>query len=51
MNQGRIWLVVSPNIGLPAFLGAVAVMSFTIHLAILKNTEFFSAFMSGQGLN
>ena len=51
MNQGRIWLVVNPNIGLPLFLGAVSLMSFTIHLAILNNTDFFKAFMSGMNLS
>lgn len=51
MNQGRIWCVVNPSIGLPAFLGGVALISFTVHFAVLRNTEFFSAFMSGAPLS
>ncbi len=27
MNQGRIWTVVKPTVGLPLFLGSVAVTS------------------------
>ena len=47
MNQGRIWCVVSPTVGLPLFLGAVAAISFTVHFAILNNTTWFAAFMQG----
>jgi light-harvesting protein B-800-850 alpha chain len=47
MNQGRIWCVVKPTVGLPLFLGAVAIISLTIHFAILNNTTFFAAFMGG----
>lgn len=47
MNQGRIWTVVSPNIGLPLFLGSVALMSFTIHFAVLGNTTWMSDLYNG----
>jgi light-harvesting protein B-800-850 alpha chain len=47
MNQGRIWCVVKPTVGLPLFLGAVALMSFTVHFAVLDNTAWFKAFMQG----
>ncbi len=47
MNQGRIWCVVSPTVGLPLFLGAVALISFTVHFAILNNTAWFSAYWGG----
>ena len=47
MNEGKIWTVVSPNVGVPLFLGAVAVMSFTIHFAILSHTTWFAAFWQG----
>ena len=47
MNQGRIWCVVNPSIGLPAFLGSVALISFVVHFAVLGNTEYFKAFMGG----
>jgi light-harvesting protein B-800-850 alpha chain len=47
MNQGRIWCVVNPTVGLPLFLGAVAVIAFTVHFAVLNNTTWFAAFMGG----
>jgi light-harvesting protein B-800-850 alpha chain len=47
MNQGRIWCVVSPTVGLPLFLGAVAVMSFVVHFAVLSNTTWFAKFFGG----
>jgi len=47
MNQGRIWTVVNPQIGLPMFLGAVAITSLIVHFAILTHTTWFPAFMQG----
>ncbi|MFK8015139.1 MAG: light-harvesting protein [Gammaproteobacteria bacterium] len=49
MNQSRMWLVVNPTLGLPLFLGGVALISFTVHFAILKNTAWFAAFLNGAG--
>lgn len=47
MNQGRIWCVVKPTIGLPLFLGSVALISLIVHFAILNNTTWFPAFFGG----
>jgi light-harvesting protein B-800-850 alpha chain len=47
MNQGRIWCVVSPNHGLPLFLGSVALMSFTVHYAVLSNSAWYKDFYNG----
>jgi len=47
MNQGKIWTVVNPTVGLPLFLGAVAVTSLLVHFAILNNTTWYSAFLNG----
>ena len=47
MNQARMWLVVNPTVGIPLFLGAVALISFTIHFAVLNNTTWFPAFFGG----
>lgn len=47
MNQGRIWCVVNPSVGLPLFLGAVAAISFIIHWAVLENTTWFAQFWQG----
>jgi light-harvesting protein B-800-850 alpha chain len=48
MNQGRIWCVVNPNHGLPLFLGSVALMSFTVHYAVLNNSTWFKDFFNGN---
>lgn len=47
MNNSRMWLVVNPTIGIPVFLGGVALISFTVHFAILDNTTWFPAFFGG----
>jgi light-harvesting protein B-800-850 alpha chain len=47
MNQGRIWCVVNPTVGLPLFLGAVALISFVVHFAVLGNTDWFTAAWGG----
>ncbi len=47
MNQGRIWTVVKPSVGLPMFLGAVAITSLIVHFAILTHTTWFPAFFQG----
>lgn len=47
MNNAKMWLVVSPSVGVPIFLGAVAVGSFAVHVAVLSNTSWVSDFLSG----
>ena len=47
MNQGRIWTVVKPTVGLPLFLGAVATTSLLVHYAILSHTTWFPAYWQG----
>ena len=47
MNQGRIWCVVKPTVGLPLFLGGVGVISLIVHTAVLLNTTWMSAFFGG----
>jgi light-harvesting protein B-800-850 alpha chain len=49
MFYGKIWCVVKPSVGLPLFLGAVAVTSLIVHWAILTNTTWFPAFFEGKG--
>src|SRR4051812_4821411 len=48
MNQGRLWTVVKPSVGLPLFLGAVAVTSVVIHLALLTHTTWMPAYYNGK---
>jgi light-harvesting protein B-800-850 alpha chain len=45
-----MWLVVPPAVGVPVFLGAVAVGSFAVHVAVLSNTSWVSDFLSGKEL-
>jgi light-harvesting protein B-800-850 alpha chain len=45
MNQGRIWCVVSPTVGLPLFLGAVAVTSLIVHTAILTHSSWYGPYV------
>ncbi len=47
MNQGRIWCVVNPTVGLPLFLGGVALISLIVHFSVLGNTEWMAAFFQG----
>ncbi|MFK7942337.1 MAG: light-harvesting protein [Paracoccaceae bacterium] len=48
MNNAKMWLVVKPSVGVPIFLGAVAVGSFAVHVAVLTNTSWVGDFLSGQ---
>ena len=50
MNNAKMWLVVPPAVGVPVFLGAVAVGSFAVHVAVLSNTAWVSDFLSGEPL-
>ena len=48
MNNGRLWCVVNPTVGLPLFLGAVALTSLTVHYAVLSNTTWYKDFYNGS---
>jgi light-harvesting protein B-800-850 alpha chain len=47
MNQGKIWRVVNPTVGVPMFLGAVAVSSFAVHYMLYTHTKWFPAYHEG----
>ena len=47
MNQGRIWCVVNPSVGLPLLIGSVAVTSLVVHAAVLTHTPWMSAYWTG----
>jgi light-harvesting protein B-800-850 alpha chain len=49
MIYGKIWCVVKPSVGMPLFLGGVAVTSLVVHFAILNNTTWFARFLNGPG--
>ncbi len=48
MNQGKIWLVVNPTVGLPLFLGGVTVIALAVHAAILTKTDWYPAYYNGN---
>ncbi len=48
MNQGRIWTVVSPSVGLPLLLGSVALTAVVVHLAIVSHTTWFGGYWNGK---
>ncbi|MBC7800047.1 MAG: light-harvesting protein [Gemmatimonadaceae bacterium] len=48
MNQGRIWCVVNPTVGLPLFLGSVALTSLAVHTAIMTNTTWMASYWMGS---
>jgi light-harvesting protein B-800-850 alpha chain len=47
MNQGRIWTVVNPTVGLPLLLGSVTVIAILVHVALLNNTAWFPKYWNG----
>jgi light-harvesting protein B-800-850 alpha chain len=51
MNQGRIWCVVHPTVGLPLLLGSVAVTSLIVHACVMTHTPWMSAYWSGSWRN
>ncbi len=51
MNQGRIWCVVSPSVGLPLLLGSVAATSLIVHASVMTHTTWMSAYWSGSWRN
>jgi light-harvesting protein B-800-850 alpha chain len=48
MNQGRIWCVVHPTVGLPLFLGSVALTSLAVHTAIMTHTTWMGTYWMGS---
>ncbi len=47
MNQGRIWCVVKPTVGLPLFLGSVTVIALLVHYEVLSHVKWFAAYWGG----
>jgi light-harvesting protein B-800-850 alpha chain len=48
MIYGRIWCVVKPSVGIPMFLGAVAVSSFAVHYMLLTHTTWIPKYLDGK---
>ena len=47
MIYGKLWCVVKPSVGVPIIIGAVAIASFSVHLALVSNTTWVKAFLNG----
>ncbi|MFM9915377.1 MAG: light-harvesting protein [Rhizobacter sp.] len=47
MNQGKIWRVVNPTVGVPIFLGSVVIASLVVHGGLMINTEWFGSYWNG----
>jgi light-harvesting protein B-800-850 alpha chain len=47
MIYGKLWLVVKPTVGIPLFLGAVAVSSFAVHYMLLTHTSWLKNYYNG----
>jgi light-harvesting protein B-800-850 alpha chain len=48
MIYGKIWLVVKPSVGVPLIIAAVAIASFSVHVALVTNTTWVKAFLNGN---
>jgi len=42
MNQGKMWTVVNPSLGIPLLLGGVVLMALTVHGTILAHSPWFA---------
>jgi light-harvesting protein B-800-850 alpha chain len=48
MNPSRIWLYVSPTVGLPLFWLAFITASLLVHASLLYNTTWMAGFWQGN---
>lgn len=48
MIYGKMWCVVKPAVGIPIFISAVAIASFSVHLALTLNTTWVKDFLNGS---
>lgn len=51
MNQGKVWRVVNPSVGVPIFLGSVVVASLVVHGALMIKTDWFGNYWNGGSLS
>ena len=49
MNNGRMWTVVSPNVGVPIFFVALMTTSLVVHYMVAIGTPWFKAFVAFGG--
>jgi len=50
MNNAKMWLVVKPTVGVPLFLGGVAVTSLAVHVAVISSGvgEWYGPYVTGS---
>lgn len=50
MNNAKMWLVVKPTVGVPLFLGGVAVTSLAVHVAVIASGvgSWYGPFVTGS---
>ncbi|WOE74551.1 light-harvesting protein [Alterisphingorhabdus coralli] len=48
MNEGRMFLYVSPNVLLPLLFVIMVLTSLSVHYSILTNTTWFADFFQGS---
>ncbi len=48
MIYGKLWCVVKPSVGIPIIIGAVAIASFSVHVALTLNTTWVKRFLNGS---
>ena len=48
MIYAKMWTVVKPSVGIPMFIAAVAIASFSVHLALTMNTTWVKGFLNGK---
>ena len=47
MKEGRIWLYVSPTVGLPLFFLAFITAALLVHASVLTNTTWMAGYWQG----
>ncbi|GGI89127.1 hypothetical protein GCM10007973_26850 [Polymorphobacter multimanifer] len=47
MNEGRLFLYVSPTVAIPLFFLALVATALIVHAAILTNTTWFAGYWQG----
>ena len=48
MIYSKMWCVVKPSLGIPVFIAAVAISSFSVHVALTMNTTWVKDFLNGS---
>jgi light-harvesting protein B-800-850 alpha chain len=46
-GQAAIWLYVKPSLGLPHFLGTVALIAILVHAGLIGHTKWFNQYWEG----